>query len=453
MEAPESIGEEAWKVFALALLMILWWITEAVPLAVTAMLPIFFLPFLGISTIEEATSAYANPLIYLFLGGFMIALAMEKWNLHLRIALTIVKMTGTKANQMVLGFMLATALLSMWISNTATTVMMLPIAVSVLALVTRGTNNKEGLDRLALSMMLGIAYAASIGGIATIIGTPPNLVLVGFLQETYGIEISFFNWMLLAVPFSLVLLVITYFILVKVLYPNGLGELMGLSDLIEKEIVGLGKMGKGEKGTLIVFVITACCWMFREILNKALPFELTDPGIAVFAAIVLFLIKSEHGTPVLDWDDTKALPWGILMLFGGGIGLAQAMGKTGIIQIIGDYFSNLPEGNTLFILIGLTTVSLFLTEVMSNVALVTVFVPVVSAVAVGMGTDPTYLSIPVAIAASCAFMLPMATPPNAIVFASGHVKVVQMVRVGIWLNIISIVLITALIHYCLDWII
>jgi sodium-dependent dicarboxylate transporter 2/3/5 len=453
LPAPSALTPEAWKVIALAILMLVWWVTEAVPLAVTSLLPIIGLPLLGVLGRKAAAAPYANPVVFLFMGGFMIALAMERWNLHRRIALNIVRVTGTNANGIVLGFMLATAALSMWISNTATTVMMLPIALSVIDLLRSSNENlpKKGIRHFALALMLGIAYSANIGGTATIIGTPPNVVFSGFIRETYDLEVSFATWMAFGVPFALILIGLTYLFIVKWLYPNGLGDFEGAQELIEKEVNALGKISDAEKKVLIVFVSTALLWMFRSRIVKLIPvLPLNDEGIALAATVALFVIPLDFkkGRFLMEWKDTSKLPWGILLLFGGGLSLANALAETGLIDLIGAQFKGL-DNVGLLVILGLTAVSLFLTEIMSNVALVTIFLPVVGAIAIGMGIDPLLICIPVTLAASCAFMLPMSTPPNAIVFASGHLKVAEMVRAGIILNIISILFIAILAHYIL----
>ena len=450
--APEALEGDAWKVIAVAVFMLVWWVTEAVPIPVAALLPMVLLPLLGVMNTKEASAPYASPIVFLFMGGFMVALAMERWNLHRRIALNIVKITGTNADGIILGFMLATALLSMWISNTATTVMMLPIAVSVISLLSknRKDNSGKGMRNFAITMMLGIAYAANIGGTATIIGTPPNSVFAGYINETYHYEISFAKWMLIGVPFAALLIGLTYYFLVKFLYPNRLGKFEGAQSLIETEVEKLGRITKEEKLVLIIFLCTAACWIMRVPLNSFfkfldLPIVLSDTGIAIMATISLFIVPTDLRFEkfIMEWKDTEKLPWGILLLFGGGLSLAGALSATGIIDLIGSQFEA-AENTGFLIILGLTAVSLFLTEVMSNVALVTVFLPVVGGIAIGTGINPVYLMIPVTLAASCAFMLPMSTPPNAIVFASGHLTVMQMVRGGIVLNIVAILLIAML---------
>lgn len=458
---PETpfLGVSAFHTLAIGTWMIVWWVTEAVALPVTALLPIVLFPLAGVLPIKEAAASYANPIIFLFMGGFMLALALEKWKLHLRIALNIVRLTGTNANGIILGFMLATAALSMWISNTATTVMMLPIGVSVIEIL-RSKEPEEAMSKgsryFSLSMMLGIAYAANIGGIATIIGTPPNTVLAGVLNEKFGYTIDFARWMAFGFPLMLVLLGITYFFLVKILYPNKLGSFEGAQQVIKDELAKLGKINKAERVVLVLFVATALCWIFKNALNKAFPsWQLNDSIIAIMATIALFVtpVDRKKGIFVLEWKDTERLPWGILLLFGGGLSLATALSKVGIIGIIGDGIGVVGGSLSItMIFLILITLMLFMTEIMSNVALTAVLVPVVAGVAVGLNENPLWMTIPVTIASSCAFMLPMATPPNAIVFASGHIKVSQMVRVGIWLNLIAILLLVLLANTVLPYI-
>lgn len=449
LPTPGVLSPEAWKVIAMAVFMLTWWVTEAVPLPVTALLPIICLPILGVSDMKTAAAPYASPIVFLFMGGFMIAVAMERWSLHRRIALNIVMRTGTNANRIILGFMLATAAMSMWISNTATTIMMLPIALSVIDLLTQKNGKKYssiGIRNFALSIMLGVAYAANIGGTVTIIGTPPNVVFAGFIKQAYNYEVGFAQWMAIGLPFATILIAITYWFITKILHPNRLGEFAGAQEVIHSEVAKLGRMSKAEKRTLVIFLATALCWIFRSLINKISGFNLSDPGIAMLATIAVFVVpvNFKEGKFILEWKDTEKLPWGILLLFGGGLSLAAAMEDTGIIDLIGAQFGGYGKLG-FWVILGLTAVSLYLTEVMSNVALVTIFLPVVGGIAVGMGMDPLIVCIPVTLASSCAFMLPMSTPPNAIVFASGYIKVSDMVRAGFILNIITILLVVAII--------
>ena len=441
------INPEADKIIAIAIWMISWWITEAVSISVTALIPLTIFPLLGIMEMKEVATSYGSPIVFLFFGGFVMALALEKVNLHRRIALNIIKLTGTSPNRVILGFMIATAFLSMWISNTATTVVMLPIALSVIDLL---INDKDGFTagdkNFALSIMLGIAYAANVGGIATIIGTPPNTVIVGFLETEYGIQISFLDWMMVGFPFSCVMIALVYFVLVKWVYPNGLKEFDSSTNIIEEELKKLGKINKQEARVLIVFAITIFLWITRTYINAEVSFiKLSDAGISMLAALALFSIpfNLKQGEFTLDWKDTVRLPWGILILFGGGLALASGLSSAGVIDYIGQIVreSNL---NTFLIVSLLIIIMLFMTELMSNVALVAIFAPVVAGIAIGLDLEIIHILAPVAMAASCAFMLPMATPPNAIVFASGHIKVHEMVKAGVILNIISVLLLILL---------
>lgn len=447
LASPADFTTDQWKVMAVAAFMLIWWLTEAVPIAVTALLPIVLLPSLGVLTLKDTTAQYGSDIVYLFLGGFMIALALEKWQLHRRIALGIVKLTGTEANRIILGFMLATALLSMWISNTACAVMMLPMALSVTRLVQDPALECDDRGRryFSISLLLGIAYAANAGGIGTLIGTPPNLVMAGYLRDQMGIDVSFLDWMKVGLPFSLALLGATYLMLTRLMFPNRLGVIKGAGELIDREYKELGPLGEPEVRVLAVFVFTALLWIFRSWLDSILPFmALNDTGIAIAATVVLFVIPSRKGSAkkLLDWEDSRGLPWGILLLFGGGLSLAAALQAVGLIKLIGDGITGLGIEGTFGLMMAMTVVALFLTEVMSNVALTTVFVPVAAAIGVGMGASPLYFAVPVTIASSCAYMLPMATPPNAIVFASGQLKISDMARAGFVLNLIAALLIS-----------
>ncbi|AWH75668.1 anion transporter [Dokdonia sp. Dokd-P16] len=447
----ELINPAIDKVIAVALWMIIWWVTEAVSISVTALIPLALFPLLGIGDIKDVASNYANPIVYLFFGGFVIALALEKVNLHKRIALSILKITGTKANGIILGFMIATGLMSMWISNTASTVVMLPIAVSVIQLLIDDEDGFTKNDRnFALSIMLGIAFGANIGGMATLIGTPPNSVMLAFLNESYNIDIGFFQWMKMGVPFSFILMIITYFMITRVFYKNNLGNIGKSGNIIQTELDKLGPVSKGEKVVLIIFLLTAFSWMLRSYLNNLLPdITLTDTTISVIAALLMFIVPIDYkkGSFPLNWEDTSRLPWGILILFGGGLALASGLAQSGFIDMIGSYISQQEDWSMWVVTAVLIFLMLFMTELMSNVALVTILVPLVVGIAIGMDVPILQMVIPVTLASSCAFMLPMATPPNAIVFASGHVRVGQMARVGVVLNLISVGLLFALAYY------
>lgn len=437
------------KMLAVMLWMLSWWITSALPIGVTALLPIVLFPMLDILDLKETTANYASPIIYLFFGGFVLGLAIEKWNLHKRIALNIINLSGEKPSRIILGSMLATALLSMWISNTATTVMMLPIGISVVGLLGDKLNDKKAGRNFGISLMLGIAYAANIGGITTLIGTPPNLVLAGIVSKSGLGELSFATWLFFALPLVIVLFALVYFINTRLVFPVRIARLEGIKTLIKQELKALGSMGKGEKRVMFIMASTALLWIFRVQLKGIPGLEnLSDPVIAIFAAIVLFAFPSgekEKQTPLLVWKDTKKLPWDILLLFGGGISLAKGMEKTDIVGLVGNWISSGNLEDHLLIILLVCALAVFLTEVMSNVALVSVFIPVSFVIASNLGLGGLELAIPLTIGASCAFMFPISTPPNAIVYSSGYFKMGDMARTGIILNIVCIVVISL---YC-----
>ncbi len=444
--------EYANGVIAVAAWMVLWWITEAVSISVTALLPLILFPLLKVMPIAEVGANYGSPIIFLFFGGFVLALALEKVNLHKRIALNIIRITGTTPNKVVLGFMIATASLSMWISNTASTVVMLPIAMSVIGLL---INDEDGFTKddrnFALSVMLGIAFSANAGGIATVIGTPPNSVLIGLLENEYQIEISFLRWMTIGLPFSLILLSICYLVLVKWMFPNKHLKFNASKEVIDQELKKLGPTSPKEKMVLVIFGITVFLWIFRTLINGIFPsLGLSDTIISMMAAVALFAIpfNLKKGDFIIDWKDTQRLAWGILILFGGGLALARGMAVSGIVDTVSNAIAS-SEISILFTAALLITLMLFMTELMSNVALVAVLAPVVAGIAIGLDIPLLYLLIPVTIASSCAFMLPMATPPNAIVFASGYIRVHQMARVGVILNLIAVGLLILMFQFVL----
>jgi sodium-dependent dicarboxylate transporter 2/3/5 len=435
------VSVKADAVIAVAIWMVLWWVTETVNIAVTALLPLILFPLLKVMEIADVGANYGSPIIFLFFGGFVLALALEKVNLHKRIALNIVKLTGTTPNKVVLGFMIATALMSMWISNTASTVVMLPIAISVIRLL---INDKDGFTKadknFALSIMLGIAFAANAGGIATVIGTPPNSVLIGLLENQYNIQISFLTWMSFGLPFSIIMVTAVYFVLVKLMFPCKDIVFTSSENVIEEEIEKLGKISKEEKRVLTIFAITVFLWITRTVINSIFPgLKLSDTIISLMGAVSLFAIPMnfKKGNFILQWKDTEKLAWGILILFGGGLALAKGMDSSGLVALITDTIAA-GDFNSLATVSLLIILMLFMTELMSNVALVAVLAPVVAGIAIGLNIPILNVLIPVTMASSCAFMLPMATPPNAIVFASGYVKVNQMVRAGILLNLIAV---------------
>lgn len=450
----EGLSHDAWNVLGVAAWMVTWWVTEAAPLAIAALLPIVLFPALGVFNLEQATAPYANPVIFLFMGGFFIALGLEEHGLHRRLALNLVSLTGTSANGIIFGFMLATGFLSMWISNTAATIMMLPLAATVINLIDQTVENKKGMALFSLALMLGIAYSANVGGISTVIGTPPNVVFVGYAKELLNLKIDFSTWMVIGIPISITLLLITFLLLTRVLYRNKLGRMADVSQSIRSELKSLGKMGLEEKLVALIFVITAFMWIFKLPINKLLGKEiLNDTATAMIGGILMFAmpVNLKKGISLVPWEATRRLPWGILLLFGGGLTLAKAMETTGLINVIADLVSN-NRMNPVFIYLILIASMVFLTELMSNVAVTTMYLPVVIAIGQGLGMNPLLLSIPMAMAASCAFMLPVSTPPNAIVFSSGHVQIKNMVKTGFILNIISVIILTVSAFTIIKWV-
>ncbi len=446
----ENLSSEACAVLACASWMIVWWITEAVSISVTSLIPLILFPLTGVMSVNDVGANYGSSIVFLFFGGFVLAIGLEKVNLHRRIALSIIKKTGTTPKKVILGFMIATAFMSMWISNTASTVVMLPIALSVIHLLI----NKEEIpntnqQNFALSVMLGIAFSANAGGIATVIGTPPNSVLIGLLENEYQIEISFVKWMAIGLPFALVLIAIIYLLLVHWIFPTKDLQFSTSNNIIDHELKKLGSISAREKQVLWIFGIIVSLWIFRTPINSVFPWlKLSDTVISILGALALFAIpfNLKKGEFILKWEDTQKLSWGILILFGGGLALAKGMSSTGIVSLITNYIS---DGNfSVFLTASLLIfLMLFMTELMSNVALVAVLAPVVAGIAIGLEIPILYLLIPVTMASSCAFMLPMATPPNAIVFASGYVKVHEMARVGIIINCISVLILIALFKF------
>jgi sodium-dependent dicarboxylate transporter 2/3/5 len=440
---PAGMEPAAWRTAGVGILMAVWWMSEAVPIPATALVPLALFPLLGVAGADEAAAPYANPVIFLFLGGFLLAQAMQKWGLHRRIALEVIRAVGTRPARLVAGFMAAAALLSMWVSNTATAVMMLPIGISVVELVGRSGRGGRDEANFATALMLGIAYACSIGGLGTLIGTPPNALLAGFMREAYGVEIGFGRWMLLGVPLVLVGLPLTWALLVKWAHPFRIPELPGGAEAIRGQLRALGPPSRGEVAVAAVFFLAAGAWIVRPLLERVLP-GLSDAGIAVAAALLLFSLPVHPGRGefALDWEWAKRIPWEVLLLFGGGLSLAGAIARSGLAEWIGASLSALEALPTVAIIAVVAAVVIFLTELTSNTATAAAFLPVVASLAGGIGEDPLLFAVPAALAASCAFMLPVATPPNAIVYGSGSVTVPQMARAGLWLNVAFVVLVT-----------
>lgn len=456
---PDDLGHPGALTAAVAVLMATWWMTEAIPIPATALIPLLAFPVLGDVSVDEVGASYGNNIIFLFMGGFMLALAMQRWNLHRRIALLTVRAMGTKPHMVIGGFMLATGFLSMWVSNTATAVMMLPIGLSVLLLVNRlgaetgaidgaqGAEAGEVTEALrtnfGTALMLGIAYAASIGSLSTIIGTPPNTLLVGYMSEAHDVQIGFGQWMLLGLPLAAVLLVLCWLILTRFVFPAEMDDLPGGRELMDAEVAKLGPISVPEKLVAGVFVLAAASWVgFPLIQDEPV---ISDAGIAMAIAVLLFLLPAgtARGVRLLDWEYAAKLPWGVLLLFGGGLALSAQFGSSGLTEWIGEKaegFGGIPVVLLVVIVAGGV---LLLTELTSNTATAATFLPLAGGLALGLGVDPLLLAIPVALAASCAFMLPVATPPNAIAFGSGYVSIGDMMRGGIWINLVALIAITA----------
>ena len=441
------MSTEAWRVAAVGLWMAIWWATEAIPVPVTAFLPIIIFEPLGVSSIRDAAAPYANPIIYLFLGGFMLALAIERWDLHRRIALAILDRTGTDGRRLIGGFMLVCAMLSMWMTNTSTTMMLLPIVLSVIGVI---RENVPGLSKqqqhdFQIAMLLGLAYAASIGGLATLIGTPPNALLVGFMAENHGIEISFARWMVVGIPVSAVMLPIAWIALTKFLFPVNIPASDAVQGHLREMRDEIGAMTTPERRVAAVFATVIFCWMLRRPLTDLLGLSgVSDAGIVMTAALLLFVLPSgDSAQPrLMVWEDAGRLPWGVLILFGGGLSLAAAVSDSGLALWLGESLSPLNAWGTTVLLVAAVAMIIFLTELTSNLATTATLLPVIAAIAIQAGVSPIVLTVPITIAASCAFMLPVATPPNAIVFATGRLTIPQMARAGILLNIIGIIIVS-----------
>ncbi|NNE59929.1 MAG: DASS family sodium-coupled anion symporter [Woeseia sp.] len=446
-DAPSGLSTSAWHTAAMGILMATWWATEAVPIAVTALLPLVLFPLLGIADIAATSAPYANKVIYLFLGGFIVALAMQRWNLHRRIALTILQYAGGNGRSLVGGFMLASALLSMWVMNTSTTMMLLPIAVSIISVIhsTVDSLDEKGKQDFQYALLLGVAYASSIGGMATLVGTAPNAMMAAFLLENYDTTIDFARWMLVGVPLAAMMLPLAWFALTRLIFTVDFKTSGEGRATLKKMKDDMGTITLPEKRVAMVFVLLAFTWIFRPVLAQ-LPglTALDDSGIAMAGAIALFLIPSgSKSDPLLiRWHDAEKLPWSILLLFGGGLSLAGAVSQTGLAAWIGDALNTLGTLPLVVLVASVTGLIIFLTELTSNIATTATFLPVVGAIAIEAGIDPVVLTVPVTLAASCAFMLPVATPPNAIVFGSGMLTIPKMARAGFALNLVGIALVS-----------
>lgn len=454
---PEGMKPEAQHVAAITLLMAVWWITEAVPIPATALLPVVLFPILGVMPSAKVTLPYANHVIFLFMGGFFIAVTMERWNLHRRVAIATIRLVGTSPARLVLGFMLATGLLSMWISNSATAMMLVPIALAVVQQITglskehlsTGTTKTDG-QRLGISLMLGVAYSASIGGVATLIGTPPNIIMASMMEKIYNQHIEFAQWMMFGLPLAVITLFITWFLLTKVLF-RVRGPLGDSSEVIEEEARALGPMSYQERCIVIVGLTVCVLWIIRSFIHFPNDKLVNDTTIAILGALILFFIpvNFKKGEFLLDWKTAVRIPWDVILLFGGGLAMAGGFQSSGLALWIANQLASL-EGSSMVIFIGTVVfITIFLTEVTSNTATATLLVPVMGSAAVALAINPIGPIVAACVAASYAFMLPVATPPNAVVFGSGCVTIPQMAKAGLWLNLISTVLITLFIAYIL----
>jgi len=442
-----DLSDAAWRTAALGLWMAVWWSTEATPVGVTAFIPLIFFAPMQIASLKDAAMHYANPIIYLYLGGFMIAAAMQRWDLHKRIALGLLTVSGTNGSSLVGGFMVTAALLSMWMTNTSTTMMLLPIIVSVIAVITTTVTDIDAKERhnFEICLLLGTAFGATIGGVATLVGTPPNAFLAAFLAENYDIEISFASWMMVGVPVTIIMLPLAWLALVKLVYPISFETSKETQVMLKDMKRDLGKASKAEWRVGIVFLFVVIGWMSRPWLGDLLSIEgLSDAGIVMMAAFLLFLIlRGVSGQrSLMDWGMTRDLPWAILILFGGGLSLAASVSDTGLAQWLG--YSLVPLGafGIGAVVFAAVVLVIFLTELTSNLATTATLLPVMAALALELGVNPIILTVPVALAASCAFMLPVATPPNAIVFGSGRLTIPEMAKAGLVLNLVGIILLS-----------
>ncbi|WP_430426344.1 SLC13 family permease [Maribacter litoralis] len=448
---PDDLSEAANAVLASVAWVAIWWITEAIPIYVTALLPLILFPLTGGLSLSETATSYGHKYIFLYMGGFIMAIAIEKWNLHRRIALTIINLIGTNVINIILGFMLATAFLSMWISNTAAAVIILPIAMAIVHQLNDNPDTEKNENKIfGKALMLAIAYSASIGGIGTLIGTPTNLVLAGVVQSTFGKEITFSEWFVLGFPIAIILLFLCWYYLTRFAFTFNQKEFPGGRTEIAARLKALGKMGFEEKTVLVVFAATAFAWIARSFLLQRLIPKMDDTIIAMCTVVILFLLPTrKKGKRLMDWEDAVKLPWGILLLFGGGLTLALGFDQSGLALWIGSKLSALQVLPFFLLLMILIAIVNFMTEITSNIATTAILLPVLVSLAPVLGVHPYYLMIAATLAASCAFMLPVATPPNAVVFGSGYLEMQDMVKKGFWLNIISIIILTVIVYVVL----
>lgn len=445
--AQDAMSPTAWRVAAVGIWMAIWWATEAIPVAVTAFLPLVIFEPLGIASLRDAAAPYANPTIFLFMGGFMLALAIERWNLHRRISLAILDRTGTDGRRLVGGFMLVAALLSMWIANTSTTMMLLPIVLSVASVIRENVTgvSERSLANFQVLMLLGVAYAASIGGLATLVGTPTNALLVAYMGDNYGLQISFARWMAVGIPITAIMLPAAWWLLTRIVFPVEVPASQAVDEHLGDLRRELGPMNVAERRVATIFALVVTCWMLRLPLSNLLGLSgVSDAGIVMAAAVLLFMVPSggRSSPPLLLWKDTSRLPWGVLILFGGGLSLAAAVSNSGLALWLGESLAPLNAFGTAALVVASVTLVIYLTELTSNVATTATLLPVMGAIAVQAGVPPIMLTVPITIAASCAFMLPVATPPNAIVFSTGAISIPQMVKAGFMLNLLGIVIVS-----------
>ena len=449
--APNGLSETGWDVAAVAVLMATWWATETVPVAITALLPLALFPLLDVTSFENAAIPYANKNIYLFLGGFVLALGIESSGLHKRIALKMIIAVGSSGKKLVGGFMFVAALISMWVMNTSTTLMLLPIGLAVCGVMAEtipGLSSKDK-SNFDTALLLGIAYAATIGGMSTLIGTAPNIVFSAFMQDTYGIEIAMVDWMMLGIPLAVIMLYGAWILLTKYVFPINFNASSEAKNELRRMLTEMGAFTKDEKRISIIFGLAVFCWVFRSLLNKVEFLSgLTDAGIAIIAAILIFLTPSASKKgDLLKWEKSKDLPWGLLILFGGGLSLAAQISSSGLGVWIGNSLLVLSSVPPILLILAVATLIIFLTEITSNVTTTTTFLPVFGALAIAIGVLPVSLTVPVCLAASCAFMLPVATPPNAIVYGSNKFTIATMMKAGFALNIIGILVVTIFAYY------
>ncbi|MGL2880596.1 SLC13 family permease [Helicobacter pylori] len=488
-----SLNYKAMPVVAgVAVLMGIWWMTEAIDLPATALLPLVLFSVFSVDQFAHISSSYASPIIFLFMGGFILALSMQKWNLHTRIALSIILLVGTSPRRLILGFMIATGFLSMWVSNTATAVMMFPVGMSVLQLVAKlvGKENasnafyqKEEITKahggimsnivhkgkditqviqektiiyrtnFSICLMLGIAYAASIGSLGTLIGTPPNALLAGYMKTAFNIEIGFAQWMVFGTPLAFIMLILAWLLLTYVIFPLKIKEIPGGKEVVRLELNKLGRLSQAEISVGVIFILASLGWIFLDTILKSwgVKIDKIDSVIAMGVSVLLFILPANNqGDRLIDWGVAKKLPWDVLLLFGGGLALSAQFSKTGLSLWIGHLVSDFSHLPILFIIFMVTLMVIFLTEITSNTATAAAFLPVIGGVAMGMGYEnhqSLLLTIPVALSATCAFMLPVATPPNAIAYGSGYVKITDMIKAGLWLNLVGVVLISAFSYF------